>query len=431
VKHYDAVPAWRCLKAWDELDRTGKLPLGEKRAELDQLRYRLKLVAFPVLPLEEAKKVVETSVLYFLRNEPDLNDRLDVRYAYLTYDEKDADMNALRESILINQEPLGSSSVKEWIASYDKLFPLNSRNEKSPSEFMTRESSVVRLAKDQQQILRKLITVYDDWLSGWNADGTGLDAKSRTAASSPAKIARLPLLKAMGEYRHLSEQLLTNEKIKLKTSMEPVRPSLGNWLRSYREEIGIGFHETAQRGNFLFQSVNCKRLSNDDRARLNLILKSVEEDFPLEIDTTHETIIFPRTDDASMELAQVKTQPMNRTIRPRGLLANPAVAAPNIQPTAPTAPVAMKSQPVPTFKPLFGKTAAPEKNVSGETLHFSTGHVLPAEREVDTAQTGVNEALRQMQQPTQGIRREPKAPLSKSPYSIRPLRARNGGNGDI
>lgn len=257
------------------------------------------------------------------------------------------------------------------------------------------------------------------------------DAEEEEDVPEKIKTVRLPLLKAMSEYRHLSEQLLTNEKIKLKTSMEPVRPSLGNWLRSYREEIGIGFHETAQRGNFLFQSVNCKRLSNDDRARLNLILKSVEEDFPLEIDTTHETIIFPRTDDASMELAQVKTQPMNRTIRPRGLPANPAVAAPNIQPTTPTAPLAVKSQPAPTFKPLFGKTAAPEKNVSGETLHFSTGHVLPAEREVDTAQTGINEALRQMQQPTQGIRREPKAPLSKSPYSIRPLRARNGGNGDI
>lgn len=245
-------------------------------------------------------------------------------------------------------------------------------------------------------------------------------------------IVRFPLLKAMGEYRHLSEQLLTNEKIKLKTSMEPVRPSLGNWLRSYREELGIGFHETAQRGNFLFQSVNCKRLSNDDRARLNLILKSVEEDFPLEIDTTHETIIFPRTDDTSMELAQVKTQPMNRTIRPRVLPENPAVAAPNIRPTAPIVPVvSAKSHSIPTFKPLFGKTAAPEKNVSGETLHFSTGHVLPAEQEVGAVPTGINEALRQMQHPTQGIRREPKAPLSKSPYSIRPLRARNGGNGDI
>lgn len=238
---------------------------------------------------------------------------------------------------------------------------------------------------------------------------------------------RLPLLKAMSEYRHLSEQILTGEKIKLKSSPEPVRPSLGNWLRSYREELGIGFHETAQRGNFLFQSLNCKRLSNDARARLNLILKSVEEDFPLEIDTTHETIIFPRTDDASMELTQVKTQPMNPIIRPRGLPTNPSVTpntatTPRVAP--PVAPNPSSQQPSRQF---FGKTIAPEKNVSGETLHFSTGHVLPAEREVELSPAqGVNEALRQMQQPTQGIRRDPKNQSSSSPYSIRPLRSRNG-----
>ncbi|MFZ1654790.1 MAG: hypothetical protein WAT84_03100 [Candidatus Moraniibacteriota bacterium] len=252
------------------------------------------------------------------------------------------------------------------------------------------------------------------------------------------KTIRLPLLKAMSEYRHLSEQILTGEKIKLKSSPEPVRPSLGNWLRSYREEIGIGFHETAKRGDFLFQSLNGKRLSNDARARLNLILKSVEEDFPLEIDTTREAIIFPAGSDASMELTQVKSQPVNPVIRPRGVPMSPAPAAmPKSTPTIATVPVpnatvsAIPKAPLTqTFKPLFGKAAAPEKNVSGETLHFSTGHVLPAERENAPAAADVNEALRQMQHPTQGIRREPKAPLSKSPYSIRPLGARNGGNGD-
>jgi hypothetical protein len=246
------------------------------------------------------------------------------------------------------------------------------------------------------------------------------------------KTVRLPLLKAMSEYRHLSEQPITNEKIKLKSSPEPVRPSLGNWLRSYREEIGIGFHETAQRGIFLFQSQNGKRLSNEERARLNLILKSVEEEYPLDIDTTHESIVFPSSGDASMELTQVKPQPMNSIIRPRGVSMSTKPVVPNrgavTPPSVPASPTPSAPQ---VFKPIFGKTVAPEKNVSGETLHFSTGHVLPAEREAGTLQSGANEALRQMQQPTQGIRREPKDQPTNSPYSIRPLRARNGGNGDV
>lgn len=230
---------------------------------------------------------------------------------------------------------------------------------------------------------------------------------------------KLPLLKAMGEYPHLSEQMLTEEKIKLKGSAEPVRPSLGNWLKAYREELGVGVHEPVQRGGFLFQSQNGKHLSNEDRARMNLVLKSIEEEFPLEIDPVHQVIVFPRTDDASMELAQVKTRPMSRIIRPRGLPT--AMAVPEApKPAQPTSPLQ-------SFKPLFTKTPAPEKNVSGETLHFSTGHVLPAEREATVADG--NEALRQMQHPTSSIKREIKAPLTKSPYSIRPLRSRNGDNG--
>ncbi len=259
-----------------------------------------------------------------------------------------------------------------------------------------------------------------------------IESKETESPLPKAKTVRLPLLKAMSEYRHLSEQLITNEKIKLKASLEMVRPSLGNWLRSYREEIGIGFHETAQRGNFLFQSQNGKRLSNGERARLNLILKSVEEEYPLEIDVTHETIIFPPSGDASMELTQIKAQPMNPIIRPRGLPTD----SKSIHPSANSATQAVVSdtqKPAVTqsFKPFFKKITPPEKNVSGKTLHFSTGHVLPAEREAGTLPEGTNAALRQMQQPTQGIQREPRSQPTNSPYSIRPLRSRNGGNGDI
>lgn len=245
------------------------------------------------------------------------------------------------------------------------------------------------------------------------------------AVSAPViNIVRLPLLKAMSQYRHLSEQLLTGEKIKLKSSMEPIRPSLGNWLKSYREELGIGFHEPVLRGNFLFQSQNGKRLTNGDRARLNLVLKSVEEEFPLEIDPVKQAIVFPAGSDASMELTQLKSRPMDRVIRPRGLPVDPA--------TPSAAAAIQKPSTFQAFKPLFAKPAAPEKNVSGETLHFSTGHVLPAERETEADPSAdSNEALRQMQHPTQAIKRELKTPLTKSPYSIRPLRSRNSNTESV
>lgn len=255
---------------------------------------------------------------------------------------------------------------------------------------------------------------------------------------------RLPLLKAMAEYKRISDQMITSDKIKLRNSPELVRPTLSNWIRSYREELGIGFHEPVQRGNFLFQTVNGKKLSNEDRAKLNLVLKSIEEQFPLDIDPKREVIVFPPASDTSMELAQVGNTPrpaLNRFIQPRSMPAGtvrPAAFAPGTSPAAtpmkPFPPIA-RPKPSPTnpvlanLKPLFGKTA-PEKNISGETLHFSTGHVLPAERAPEkpsapaVQQTSANTtaASSATPAPTPAFQRQPFPAGTKSPYSIRPLR---------
>lgn len=266
---------------------------------------------------------------------------------------------------------------------------------------------------------------------------------------------KLPLLKAMSEYKHVADQLITSEKLKLRNSMELMRPTLSNWIRSYREELGVGFHEPTQRANFLFQTVNGKKLSNEDRAKLNLILKSIEENFPLDIDPKREMIIFPAGSDSSMEFAQVGTNPRpvaNRFIQARAMpvgTVRPAAFSPGAAPVSPVKfakPEVTKPTPaLPTLanlKPLFSKSAAPEKNISGETLHFSTGHVLPAEKaggsassepavELPVSQSPStppsfekNAALASSPHPAQSIKREPGAGLPKSPYTIRPLRLR-------
>ncbi|MFA9262214.1 MAG: hypothetical protein ACEQSB_02555 [Undibacterium sp.] len=263
---------------------------------------------------------------------------------------------------------------------------------------------------------------------------------------------KLPLLKAMSDYKHVADQMITSEKIKLRNSMELVRPTLSNWIRSYREELGVGFHEPVQRANFLFQTTNGKKLNNEDRAKLNLILKSIEENFPLDIDPKREMIMFPAGSDASMELTQVGTgqRPVaNRFIQARAMpvgTVRPAAFTPGTAPSAPVSfsqPGATKPTPVApvlaNLKPLFSKAAAPEKNISGETLHFSTGHVLPSEKAAEKSAVPAqpvpmndsmegNAALRAETHPPQGIKREAGTGFAKSPYTIRPLRLRNEDN---
>jgi hypothetical protein len=129
----------------------------------------------------------------------------------------------------------------------------------------------------------------------------------------------LPLLQAITKYEKLSQQIITNERIRVKSQQEPVRPSLVNWIRCYRDELGVGFHDSVQRGTFLFRSENCKRLTPPERERVNLILKSIEESYPLPIDTAKSEIVFP-------EYA---------ALRP----SQPAPSAPAPQPLSPRMPV--------------------------------------------------------------------------------------------
>ncbi len=103
----------------------------------------------------------------------------------------------------------------------------------------------------------------------------------------------MPLLQALSKYENLGNQLITEDRIRIKSQPDPVRPSLLYWLKCYREELGVGYHDNVQRGRLLFHSENGKKLSAEERERINLILKSVEENFPLSIDTERQEIIFP------------------------------------------------------------------------------------------------------------------------------------------
>lgn len=242
----------------------------------------------------------------------------------------------------------------------------------------------------------------------------------------PVVTEKLPLLKAMSQYRHLSDQILTASKIKVPGVMEPVRPSLSNWLKSYRSVLGVGVHGSAERGKFLFQSENGRKLSNEDRARLNLVLKSIEEGFSLEIDPKREMILFPSGEDVSMSVAKLGKKPATAFIRPSSFSDEQTFSRPAFLNQMPAGE---------TKKPtLFSMTGAPEKNVAGKTLHFSTGHVFPAEKEETNISVGTPSSVPQgnmlsvapvsSMNSSPVISRTPQQSIDRNPYMIRPLRMR-------
>ncbi len=97
------------------------------------------------------------------------------------------------------------------------------------------------------------------------------------------------------EYPEVGEQLITSRHIRLKIFPEPVRPSIKNWLSDYTFGLGYETHDSMTRGNYLFKSENGRNLSQEDREKLSLILKSYDENIPLVIDTVAKQVLFPET----------------------------------------------------------------------------------------------------------------------------------------
>lgn len=220
------------------------------------------------------------------------------------------------------------------------------------------------------------------------------------AAEGPVPVSseKLPLLAALAKYARLSEQQLSRDKIRIKSQPEPVRPSLVNWLRSYRDELGVGYHDPVLRAKFLFNSPNCKSLSSEERERLNLILRSVEDNVPLDIDVRKMEIVFPsfsmtdgqsaapKAPDARMPASEKKAPTEGKPKSLLETLQSTPVAAPGAKPFTP--PQAPKRVAPPVPSPVMPQTPEPDGGFRiGKGMHFTSLEQKPVpEKKPDAGQ---------------------------------------------
>ena len=141
----------------------------------------------------------------------------------------------------------------------------------------------------------------------------------------------LPLLQAVSQYPKLSEQILSTERIHIHGQLETVRPSLGNWIRAYRNDLGVGYHDPMLRAKFLFDSENGKKLSSEERERINLIVRSVEDNVALDVDTETMEIVFPTFQESGRGTASLPARPAAVAQRPE-----PRPYVPPARPVPPT-----------------------------------------------------------------------------------------------
>lgn len=422
VDRGDSTLAYRILKEWD--DMVASLPPelandAEIQNDLPVLRGDLRFTAFADLPLVEAQKILSENVLAYFRRSINLGDLLALRRTYVPYGTQEIDRKALKQSILANKEMVGSVTIGEWLSLFDKMFSPEEREQGSINDFLTKESRVAGLSKADQSVLRLLLTIYEEYLASERLglidlgvlakDPQGrfginraqsIDSNNNESSGITSDV-KMPLLQALSKYENLGNQLITNERIKIKSQPEPVRPSLLYWIKYYRDELGIGHHSTVDRGNFLFRSENGKRLTAQERERVNLVLKSVEENYPVDIDTERSEIIFP---------AFVESTP-----RP--------------QPVPQPAPAPVAAPATPRPKPAFNfgqggmiSGAEVKKSVASTptpgNLSFTSKHVFPAEKPATPALTASPRPGAQAPRPVTQSPQPPTNPFRINPVSL-------------
>ncbi|MFZ2299634.1 MAG: hypothetical protein WAW00_00690 [Candidatus Moraniibacteriota bacterium] len=213
-----------------------------------------------------------------------------------------------------------------------------------------------------------------------------------TETPAQAVTASMPLLQALSKYENLGNQLITEDRIRIKSQPDPVRPSLLYWLKYYRDELGVGHHDNVQRGSLLFRSENGKKLSAEERERINLILKSVEENFPLSIDTERQEIIFPKFSGVLMgEHEAPPSAPSHARVVPTNTaFFVPEKAKENVHTeyvsggparSLPKAGSVSGELRIGRNAPSSVATERAPRSAEIGSVNFSTAHVFPAERE--------------------------------------------------
>lgn len=170
---------------------------------------------------------------------------------------------------------------------------------------------------------------------------------------------QMPLTAALDQMHDLKDQIITEGGVVVAGANIRMRGTIENWITDYHLAIGQGRHNAVERGNYLFHNRNTRPLTAVDRQRLAIVLKSLDEDVPLTVDTARGTIVFPVAQPIPQRDGVVPPQ--------RPVVSSPALAA------MPSSVAQDAVQPAPAVSDDGPQPAG--------YARFSSGHRLPVERD--------------------------------------------------
>ena len=293
--------------------------------KLERLAVRLKIVALPNLDDAEAVNILRHHYLESFVIDVPMENRLVGKLFFVPFFARDELRQKMKNALLQNDERLGNLTISEWIRMFEKEFNVKTRSLSASLEFVNSNKLAADLDPVSRKKLKEILHTYDYLLvatlpatepdlneilndpaefpaepfPGFLAAKTGGGEmklgriQEEREMERLASSVKLTLSQALKEYPRLENQQVTSDFIKLKYSEFPSRPTIKNWVSDYYQNLGVGSHGLMERGNFLFHSENCKRLTSSERQKLAIIFKSLSENMPLLIDPDGQRVIFP------------------------------------------------------------------------------------------------------------------------------------------
>lgn len=95
--------------------------------------------------------------------------------------------------------------------------------------------------------------------------------------SPQSALIQKPLRQAVQDNKEILDQLITIDPIKIGETAELNRPTIRHWLSDYLKQKGNERHQPIQRNDYLFNNLNAKKLSANERTLLGKILQAYDE----------------------------------------------------------------------------------------------------------------------------------------------------------
>ena len=296
----------------------------------DSLEEKVK--KFADIPEEECVAILENNLLEALEAETFLEGEMISRFIFLAYPAREPLRKALSLAIRSNEQKIGPLSVKQWIDRYRKTYDNVERTPDTFFQFVSTDSEAQKLDKLNQRRLMRIFRMYDYLLSVPILGLTDTvmqilrfplyikpsiaNTPLQESRPAPRKIIQAVLSEALAKSDKLGEQLLTNQPLKLPYFPSPVRPSIKNWIADYHQIYGTGIHSEMNRADYLFKSANAKSLSSEERQRVAFILKALDLELPVAIDSDVQQILFDKPEQKTATVERNDTNTPDPHLKP-------------------------------------------------------------------------------------------------------------------